>query len=261
MRVFFLLFFFQTAISANLYDIFFCASNPSNISRPVITNRISPFEQITAVLLVSDSPSCSPTPPSQIPVEVSQISPVNHPVKVGLSDAFVVVHKIQQIPSESQTHLLQPALSVCKRWSNTYSTSTCVNCFSILKTGFAFLFFFNHVVLKKKKKSKIHLVMSFFSQMCHDIRLWGAGGLLDVALWLCCASEGFLLWNLSRRQFLSASDLCTEAVSAQTSWSRLSLMPLTPCVMKPCERSHPPPTPPSHTEWWNLEWEQSRGFF
>lgn len=40
----------------------------------------------------------------QIPIEVSQISSVNHPVKVGLSDAFVVVHKIQQIPSESQTH-------------------------------------------------------------------------------------------------------------------------------------------------------------
>lgn len=35
----------------------------------------------------------------EIPVEVSQISPVNHPVKVGLSDAFVVVHKIQQIPN------------------------------------------------------------------------------------------------------------------------------------------------------------------
>lgn len=38
----------------------------------------------------------------QIPIEVSQISSVNHPVKVGLSDAFVVVHKIQQIPSKSQ---------------------------------------------------------------------------------------------------------------------------------------------------------------
>ncbi|CAG6022058.1 unnamed protein product, partial [Menidia menidia] len=37
----------------------------------------------------------------EIPVEVSEISSVNHPVKVGLSDAFVVVHKIQQIPSES----------------------------------------------------------------------------------------------------------------------------------------------------------------
>ncbi|CAG6022057.1 unnamed protein product, partial [Menidia menidia] len=34
-----------------------------------------------------------------IPVEVSEISSVNHPVKVGLSDAFVVVHKIQQIPN------------------------------------------------------------------------------------------------------------------------------------------------------------------
>uniref|UniRef100_A0A3Q0SEY0 Plexin domain containing 2b n=1 Tax=Amphilophus citrinellus TaxID=61819 RepID=A0A3Q0SEY0_AMPCI len=35
----------------------------------------------------------------EIPVEVSQISSVNHPVKVGLSDAFVLVHKIQQIPN------------------------------------------------------------------------------------------------------------------------------------------------------------------
>ncbi|KAM8823181.1 plexin domain-containing protein 2 isoform 1-T1 [Spinachia spinachia] len=35
----------------------------------------------------------------EIPTDVSQISSVNHPVKVGLSDAFVVVHKIQQIPN------------------------------------------------------------------------------------------------------------------------------------------------------------------
>ncbi|CAB1349503.1 unnamed protein product, partial [Coregonus sp. 'balchen'] len=34
-----------------------------------------------------------------IPIEVAQISSVNHPVKVGLSDAFVVVHRIQQIPN------------------------------------------------------------------------------------------------------------------------------------------------------------------
>lgn len=47
----------------------------------------------------------------QIPVEVSQISSVNHPVKVGLSDAFVVVHKIQQIPSKSQPS--QRRMEVC----------------------------------------------------------------------------------------------------------------------------------------------------
>ncbi|XP_039610159.1 plexin domain-containing protein 2 [Polypterus senegalus] len=35
----------------------------------------------------------------EIPISVTQISAVNHPVKVGLSDAFVVVHKIQQIPN------------------------------------------------------------------------------------------------------------------------------------------------------------------
>ncbi|XP_029444593.1 plexin domain-containing protein 2 isoform X2 [Rhinatrema bivittatum] len=34
-----------------------------------------------------------------IPASVSQISSTNHPVKVGLSDAFVVVHRIQQIPN------------------------------------------------------------------------------------------------------------------------------------------------------------------
>ncbi|KAF2983575.1 hypothetical protein EK904_005768 [Melospiza melodia maxima] len=34
-----------------------------------------------------------------IPVAVTQISSTNHPVKVGLSDAFVVVHRIQQIPN------------------------------------------------------------------------------------------------------------------------------------------------------------------
>uniref|UniRef100_A0A8B9IZH0 PSI domain-containing protein n=1 Tax=Amazona collaria TaxID=241587 RepID=A0A8B9IZH0_9PSIT len=35
----------------------------------------------------------------EIPVAVTQISSTNHPVKVGLSDAFVVVHRIQQIPN------------------------------------------------------------------------------------------------------------------------------------------------------------------
>lgn len=34
-----------------------------------------------------------------IPVPVAQISSTNHPVKVGVSDAFVVVHRIQQIPN------------------------------------------------------------------------------------------------------------------------------------------------------------------
>ncbi|XP_018419731.1 PREDICTED: plexin domain-containing protein 2 [Nanorana parkeri] len=35
----------------------------------------------------------------EIPVPVMEISSTNHPVKVGVSDAFVVVHKIQQIPN------------------------------------------------------------------------------------------------------------------------------------------------------------------
>ncbi|XP_043546360.1 plexin domain-containing protein 2 isoform X1 [Chiloscyllium plagiosum] len=35
----------------------------------------------------------------EIPVPVTEINSANHPVKVGLSDAFVVVHKIQQIPN------------------------------------------------------------------------------------------------------------------------------------------------------------------
>lgn len=35
----------------------------------------------------------------EIPIYVTQINSANHPVKVGLSDAFVVVHKIQQIPN------------------------------------------------------------------------------------------------------------------------------------------------------------------
>ncbi|XP_061777057.1 plexin domain-containing protein 2-like isoform X1 [Nerophis ophidion] len=35
----------------------------------------------------------------QIPVDISDISRENHPVKVGLSDAFVVLHNIEQIPN------------------------------------------------------------------------------------------------------------------------------------------------------------------
>ncbi|KAI5627921.1 plexin domain-containing protein 2, partial [Silurus asotus] len=34
----------------------------------------------------------------EIPVDVNKLRSENHPVKVGLSDAFVVLHKIQQIP-------------------------------------------------------------------------------------------------------------------------------------------------------------------
>ncbi|XP_072544156.1 plexin domain-containing protein 2 isoform X1 [Salminus brasiliensis] len=35
----------------------------------------------------------------EVPIQIAKISSVNHPVKVGLSDAFVVVHRIQQIPN------------------------------------------------------------------------------------------------------------------------------------------------------------------
>uniref|UniRef100_A0A3Q2ZAW5 Plexin domain containing 2a n=1 Tax=Kryptolebias marmoratus TaxID=37003 RepID=A0A3Q2ZAW5_KRYMA len=35
----------------------------------------------------------------EIPVNISDISPENHPVKVGLSDAFVVLHEMEQIPN------------------------------------------------------------------------------------------------------------------------------------------------------------------
>uniref|UniRef100_A0A673J2S7 PSI domain-containing protein n=1 Tax=Sinocyclocheilus rhinocerous TaxID=307959 RepID=A0A673J2S7_9TELE len=35
----------------------------------------------------------------EVPVQIDCKDSVNHPVKVGLSDAFVVVHKIQQIPN------------------------------------------------------------------------------------------------------------------------------------------------------------------
>ncbi|KAL0966607.1 hypothetical protein UPYG_G00297370 [Umbra pygmaea] len=34
-----------------------------------------------------------------VPADISEISAVNHPVKVGLSDAFVVVHDFEQIPN------------------------------------------------------------------------------------------------------------------------------------------------------------------
>ncbi|XP_077379057.1 plexin domain-containing protein 2 [Festucalex cinctus] len=35
----------------------------------------------------------------EIPIDIINISSENHPVKVGLSDAFVVLHKIEQIPN------------------------------------------------------------------------------------------------------------------------------------------------------------------
>ncbi|XP_056321226.1 plexin domain-containing protein 2 [Danio aesculapii] len=35
----------------------------------------------------------------EVPVDINKISSVNHPVKVGLSDAFVVFHNIEQLPN------------------------------------------------------------------------------------------------------------------------------------------------------------------
>ncbi|KAL1280452.1 hypothetical protein QQF64_015052 [Cirrhinus molitorella] len=35
----------------------------------------------------------------EVPIDISKINSVNHPVKVGLSDAFVVLHKIEQLPN------------------------------------------------------------------------------------------------------------------------------------------------------------------
>ncbi|XP_059357714.1 plexin domain-containing protein 2 [Carassius carassius] len=35
----------------------------------------------------------------EVPIDINKISSVNHPVKVGLSDAFVILHKIEQLPN------------------------------------------------------------------------------------------------------------------------------------------------------------------
>ncbi|XP_029581889.1 plexin domain-containing protein 2-like [Salmo trutta] len=35
----------------------------------------------------------------EVPIDITEIRSVNHPVKVGLSDAFVVLHEIEQIPN------------------------------------------------------------------------------------------------------------------------------------------------------------------
>ncbi|XP_058602263.1 plexin domain-containing protein 2 isoform X1 [Onychostoma macrolepis] len=35
----------------------------------------------------------------EVPIDISKINSVNHPVKVGLSDAFVVLYKIEQLPN------------------------------------------------------------------------------------------------------------------------------------------------------------------
>uniref|UniRef100_A0A8C1WFS1 Si:ch211-106h4.6 n=1 Tax=Cyprinus carpio TaxID=7962 RepID=A0A8C1WFS1_CYPCA len=39
----------------------------------------------------------------EVPIDINKINSVNHPVKVGLSDAFVVLHKIEQLPSKRRT--------------------------------------------------------------------------------------------------------------------------------------------------------------
>ncbi|XP_040923962.1 plexin domain-containing protein 2 isoform X2 [Betta splendens] len=44
---------------------------------------------------------------SQIPVAVDDIRSENHPVKVGLSDAFVVLHAIEQIPNVRRTTIYE----------------------------------------------------------------------------------------------------------------------------------------------------------
>uniref|UniRef100_A0A7N8WMH0 Plexin domain containing 2a n=1 Tax=Mastacembelus armatus TaxID=205130 RepID=A0A7N8WMH0_9TELE len=43
----------------------------------------------------------------EIPVDINSISSENHPVKVGLSDAFVVLHEIEQIPNVRRTTIYE----------------------------------------------------------------------------------------------------------------------------------------------------------
>ncbi|XP_033182364.1 plexin domain-containing protein 2 isoform X2 [Anabas testudineus] len=43
----------------------------------------------------------------EIPVDINNISTENHPVKVGLSDAFVVLNKIEQIPNVRRTTIYE----------------------------------------------------------------------------------------------------------------------------------------------------------
>lgn len=41
-----------------------------------------------------------PISSAQVPVDIRDITSEDHPVKVGLSDAFVVLHEMEQIPSK-----------------------------------------------------------------------------------------------------------------------------------------------------------------
>lgn len=50
---------------------------------------------------------------SQIPVAINEIRSENHPVKVGLSDAFMVLHKIQRIPGTSCMLVFQNLFILC----------------------------------------------------------------------------------------------------------------------------------------------------
>lgn len=60
---------------------------------------------------------------AQVPVDVGDISSEDHPVKVGLSDAFVVLQEIEQIPSKrpvvvSVSHLDASSVLLCSRCSS-----------------------------------------------------------------------------------------------------------------------------------------------
>ncbi|CAB1317673.1 unnamed protein product [Coregonus sp. 'balchen'] len=47
----------------------------------------------------------------EVPIDISEIRSLNHPVKVGLSDAFVVLHEIEQIPTCLQFSSCGPCVS------------------------------------------------------------------------------------------------------------------------------------------------------
>ncbi|TSL34566.1 MAM and LDL-receptor class A domain-containing protein 1 [Bagarius yarrelli] len=73
-----------------------------------VVHRMLTATQYIAPLMANFDPSLSRN--STVPIQIAQISSVNHPVKVGLSDAFVVVHRIQQIPS-TENHNYVPERS------------------------------------------------------------------------------------------------------------------------------------------------------
>lgn len=208
-----------TTVNISVYDIYICMHQISQTSHHnigpsllmVFTNDCDPLQAThTPVVLVSGSPSCSFSRSlSRCLRSVLSITRWKWVCPMRLwwstrSSKYPVSLKCIYSSQYYQHAGVDPTK---------YSNSSCVNYFCILNTGVAFLL---SMMSFKKRNQKSSMWQAFPTKrvVTSDCRQEDC---LTLRFRFVAPLRVFLLWNLPWRHFLSANDLCTKAVSAQTS--------------------------------------------